>query len=778
MKKKLLPLLLTLCLLCPGFAIRADASFTDVSDPNTALAAAVLQSMGIVGGVGDNRYSPDTVLTRAQFCVFMLHSLGMKDQVSAHSYKTLFSDVKPGNWYTGYVNLAYSQGLLAGYGNGKFGPDDPVTYGQAATLLLRMLGYSSTDVGKVWPTDYVNYAHTLELDEGLSLSADKGVTRGQAAILLYNTLNTESKGGRDKLYKSFDGTATVQKAIVLDCDAQNGTATGQLMACVLSASGASVEYFSQKNQTSSFLVGYEGELLLNPAGKVLGFIPGSTQVKNLVLSSAKASGITDSTGITHRIPGSTVTIIGQDIYTWANTGYIQANALSGRTARLYYDEDGAVSGVYVPTGTANANATAAVATTTAPADELARKLGIPGSYAISKNGTAAKATDLARYDTAYYDAASRTLCASDYRITGYIEAAYPGLDGAQTVTVAGCTIPVLEAAWDSLSGYKPGDRVTLLLTDDCKVAAAISPTTALADMTGILSTDGGSITLCSTGLTIRSNDMDADARLRGTLVEAHVYKDSITCFAWSSPLSGALNIAGRTLGNYSLAPSCRIYEQSGNSLSASYVCSLSGEQGVASRDFEEIFWTDTLDSAHISGARLNSAGQIDLLLLNNVTGNQYSYGKLTRYEGIEGVMTASSPKPVYSSAVTLTNGNGSSQKYLSAHALSHDTYYGIALRSHSNALQQVASLVKLKRSQVFSSAALSLQENDWFASVNGYDLPLSDQVQIYIESTGQWLSGADNVPVAVSSGLPLVAYYDKEPTAGAVVRILVAQDSH
>lgn len=778
MKKKLLSLVLTLCLLCPSLIVRADASFADISDPDTALAAAVLQSMGIVGGVGNDMYSPNTILTRAQFCVFMLHSLGMKDQVSAHSHKTLFSDVKPGNWYTGYVNLAYSQGLLAGYGNGKFGPDDPVTYGQAATLLLRMLGYTSADVGKVWPTDYVNYVHTLELDKGLSLSADKGVTRGQAAILLYNTLNTEGKGAKDKFYKTFGETASVQQVIVLDTDVQNGTATGQLMACVLSTAGTRVEYFSQKNRMSDFLVGYEGELLLNPAGKVLGFIPGSTTMKDVVLSSTKASGITDSTGVTHRIPGSTVTIIGQDVYTWSSTGYIQAGSLSGRAARLYYDEDGAVTGIYIPTGTVNGNASAAVAMTSAPVQELVGKLGITGAYAIVKNGAAATAADLARYDTAYYDAASRTLCASDYRITGYIESATPSVDAAQTLTVAGCALPVLEAAWDSLENYKPGDRVTLLLTDDCKVAAAIAPTTLLADMTGVLSTDGNSIILCSTGLTIRSAEIEADTRLRGTLVEAHIYKDSIACFAWSSSLSGKLNIAERTLGKHSLAPSCRIYEQSGGNLSSSYVYSLAGELGVASRDFDDIFWTDALNADCISGARLNSAGQVDLLLLNNVTGNQYTYGTLIRYEGTEGVMTSSSPKPVYSSAVTLTNGNGQSQKYLSAHTLSHDTYYGIALRSHSNALQQVVSLVKLTRSEPLAAGALSLQENDWYASVNGYDLPVSDQVQIYIESTKQWLSGSDNVPTAVSSGLSLVAHYDKELSSGAVVRILVARESN
>ena len=56
------------------------------------------------------------------------------------------------------MNVAYSEGLVNGYGNGTFGPEDPVTYGQAATLLLRMLGYTSAEVGSLWPLDYTDFS--------------------------------------------------------------------------------------------------------------------------------------------------------------------------------------------------------------------------------------------------------------------------------------------------------------------------------------------------------------------------------------------------------------------------------------------------------------------------------------------------------------------------------------------------------------------------------------------------------------------------------------------
>lgn len=777
MKKKLFSALLTVCLLS-SLTVGATASFTDIQDPKTALAADVLHSLGIVDGVSEGVFSPGTVLTRAQFCVLMIHTLDLKDLVNAHSYKALFTDVKPGSWYTGYVNLAYSRGLLSGYGNGKFGPDDPVTYGQAATLLLRVLGYSSADVGTVWPADYVNYAHTLELDKGLQLSADRQLTRGEAAVLLYNTLYTHPKGSAKEYYYTFSGAASVQPAILLDVSAENGTATNQLMACVITASGVSIEYFSQKNPVSEGLVGYEGELLFNASGKILGFLPGSSEMRDVVIRDAKASGIIDSSGTNHRIPGSTVTIVGDELYTWSNTGYIQVDGLSGRIARLFYDDDGAVCYVYVSTGITNSNTTVAFSETDSPAAELVRKLGVTGSYSITKNGSAANADDLAKYDTAYFDAASGTICASDYRITGYIQAASPALEAAQSVTISGCTIPVLEAAWDTLSSFRLGDRVTVLLTDDRKVAAALPESQVRADMIGVLNRDGSGVCLYDSGLTLTAPRVDADEELRGTLVRVHAEENSLSCFAYSDKkTAGTLNTSLRTLGEYRLAPTCRIYEHSANSLSSGFVYNLSGEPDIPSSDFEEIFWTDIIDSEYISSTHLNSAGQIDLILLNHVTGNDHTYGALTSYTGTQGIMTATSPRPVYNSAITITNAQGVSQKYLSSHALSsHNAFFGISLGSDSSAYQEVLSLVKLTKAPLSDDSAFFLREDEWFISLNGYEIPVSDRVQVLVEATGQWLGGSQGVKTAASSDLPVVIHYDKTPDTGAQVRVIVIEE--
>ena len=99
-----------------------------------------------------------------------------------------FRDVASGAWYYEAVRYVNERGLMAGTGSGTFGPDDPVTYGQVATVLLRMLGYTSAEVGSLWPLDYTDFCDGLGLSQGLALAPNDSLTRGEAAVLLYRAL--------------------------------------------------------------------------------------------------------------------------------------------------------------------------------------------------------------------------------------------------------------------------------------------------------------------------------------------------------------------------------------------------------------------------------------------------------------------------------------------------------------------------------------------------------------------------------------------------------------
>ena len=923
MKKRLGALLLT-AVLCAALLPRTGAAFTDITDPGTALAAATLQGMDIVTGTSATTFSPNSSLTRAEACTLIINTMGLSNQVNTYKQKTLFTDVLPSAWYTGIVNLAYAKGIVNGYGNGTFGPDDRVTYGQFATMLLRLLGYSTEEIGSVWPLDYTAFCDDLGLSDGLSLQPDQVLTRGQAAVLLYRALDCAANGTSKPYYAGISGVTSTKEVILLDNNASYGGKTGLLKVCAADGSSA-VSYCEQANRQSDTLVGaavtlllnssgqavgayplyddaldrravsceevvlldtdasYEGvsgllkaapldgssgvvyyaqateqnssltdqvvTLLLDCSGQVVGMIPGSqtyrdvtisarkdalllsvdtalggesgllsaylldgsgvsyysqtvpqqgaltgtvvtllldssgdvvgtvpksTGYRDVVISSAKSSGLTDADGITHRISASAATIIGEDSYTWSTSGCLQLNNYPGKVARLFYS-NGSVIYVYLTSGTTGSDTQAAYAKTTSAAGELARSLGVTGSYTITKNGAPAVSGDLARYDTAYYDGNSNTLCVSDYKLTGYIQSVSPAMDAAQTITVAGCTLSVLEAAWDTLDDFSLGDRVTLLLTDDCKVAAALSPSICSAELVGVLSQNGGSVTLQPSGLVVTAGEVDAAEKLRGKLVSVSLSDDTIYCYSYSSSAAGKLTVSARTLGSYSLAPACRIYDQAGSSLSSSYLYSLDGELGTASHDFEALFWTDTLAATSVAAAHLNTAGQVDVLVLRDVTGNSYQYGKLTRYTGTDGVVTSTTPYAVYNSAATITNGSGTSSKYLSSYqASTYSSFFGIALQS-TGTHQEVVSLVTLARSTGLSADSFVLQGEDWSVVIGASELPVSEDVQVYVEATEQWLSGSAALQTALSAGKSLDVHYDRTADTGAQVRVIVVK---
>ena len=81
----------------PGGAVR----FLDVDDARVSLAADTLAALGVVGGTGDGKFSPEGHLTRAQLCVMLSRVLNVTWVGSSR-----FDDVAQDAWYAGAVDLA------------------------------------------------------------------------------------------------------------------------------------------------------------------------------------------------------------------------------------------------------------------------------------------------------------------------------------------------------------------------------------------------------------------------------------------------------------------------------------------------------------------------------------------------------------------------------------------------------------------------------------------------------------------------------------------------
>ncbi len=86
-----------------------------------------------MNGYGNGIFGPDSPLSRAMLAQILYNQAGRPD-VSGSSP---FDDVAPDMWYTNAITWAAAQGIVGGYGNGLFGPNDNITREQLAVMLYR-----------------------------------------------------------------------------------------------------------------------------------------------------------------------------------------------------------------------------------------------------------------------------------------------------------------------------------------------------------------------------------------------------------------------------------------------------------------------------------------------------------------------------------------------------------------------------------------------------------------------------------------------------------------
>ena len=116
---------------------------------------------GLMGGVSDGLFAPNGTTTRAQI-VTILWRLEGKPVVN---YLMQFEDVASESWYTEAVRWAASENIVGGYGNGKFGPNDPITRQQMAAILCRYCQYRGIDVSVGEDTNILSYDDAFSISE-------------------------------------------------------------------------------------------------------------------------------------------------------------------------------------------------------------------------------------------------------------------------------------------------------------------------------------------------------------------------------------------------------------------------------------------------------------------------------------------------------------------------------------------------------------------------------------------------------------------------------------
>ena len=251
---------------------------------------------------------------------------------------------------------------------------------------------------------------------------------------------------------------------------------------------------------------------------------------------------------------------------------------------------------------------------------------------VYRNDKASASAELNKYDVYYYSESLQTVWIYTRRAAGRITAVSPSASAPTALTVAGSTYSLGSSAVASkistLNGGGVGEVVTLLLGMDNEVADVITGEEADSVFYGVVQTANRSLVedngadvlqkisvMCTDGI-IRTVNIDKSLNYpTGWLVEISVTPEGEQVTAIESKsVSGTINNTATALGDYALADDVQILDTT--------------SEGLAGTVRPSRIAGTKLNALTVRYYTLNEQGQIDRLILNDVTGDLWKYGVL------------------------------------------------------------------------------------------------------------------------------------------------------
>ncbi len=452
-----------ICALIMILNVNALAVFYDVdTTSDVGNAISQLSSLGIINGFADGSFHPDETLTRAQFAKIAVYMLGEQENAAARSASMVFSDVPKDNWASGYINYIAEKEIINGYPDGTFGANDTINYAQALTILIRLLGYSGEDVGYRWPDGYISRASALGITRNMSFDTYENLTRGNAAYLVYNTLLAEKKENSSINLLS---TSSVEDVVIYgDGEIDASLASGNIM-----TTKGTYKLANASNINSS-MYGKMGTLYLDGEGRATAFVPEKETVRNVTIVSAAKNSDIGKVEITFTENTNTKTEsfgLNAPVYYSGKSSTLE-NAVSeletGREAVLFFSEGGIFERIYLKESSLEGPVTIS-----GSYSQIYSSFNISNKSALSvvRDGRKSNVESISMYDVVYYMRSNNTIYAYTDKITGIYEEAYPIKANVSSVLVAGreyqlSSQKAISKMNESSSSFDIGERVTLL----------------------------------------------------------------------------------------------------------------------------------------------------------------------------------------------------------------------------------------------------------------------------------------------------------------------------
>ena len=208
----------------PAFAVLPQ----EIKGTRFEKAVSVLSALEIMNGDENGEFRLDDTIIRSELTKMAITAMGMEDAADSHSNTKIYDDVTVDHWANGYISLATSMGIVEGDGDGKFRPNDKISYREAVTIMVRAAGYESAAKSKGgYPKGYINVANENSMLKGVEGSSESQISRGNVAILTNNTL--EIKKMQQTGFGSTPVFSVVDKTLLGD-NLKTEKITGQIKA--------------------------------------------------------------------------------------------------------------------------------------------------------------------------------------------------------------------------------------------------------------------------------------------------------------------------------------------------------------------------------------------------------------------------------------------------------------------------------------------------------------------------------------------------------------------
>ena len=756
LNKRLISLITIIAVLISCLAVAevyADNSFEEMK--------MLVGALDIMNGDENGNLNLENFVSRAEFTKIAVAMSEYRNMVATGSSTSMFTDVNFKHWAAPYVRLAVINGIFTGYPDGTFKPDSTVLLEEAVTVMLRLQGYTDADFGNSWPYGQIGIAKGNGILDGVNKTIGNELTRDDILKIAYNTLTSTPKGGNinSKYLEKLDSQYYEDTVIIATNEQNTGVAPGY----VQTSNGT----FRISDGFDQSLVGSKGSLAVINGNYFGGFAQSDANVEKLVIYSKLDNAImaySNGAMVKVDIDGKTTAYQDSEVTTYRN---IEASLKTGDTIYIVRNNSNRIEYINVESDSMTDAETVKTSTW------YSKYTNDVQGLTVMRDGVKGNVSDVKTNDIVYYLKDINTVFAYSKKVTGVYEKATPNKDMPTSVTISGkeYSIETVEAfnKLSSAGSFNYGDTVTIMLGKNSEIADVMTgASTSVAAAYGFLYATGTKSLENSDGEHYTSSYASivyADGTT-ADFVTQKVYtsilnqvvsiklKDGVATLSplTSSYISGKVNSDSYQIGTHAVSPTVSVLDVSTNDSTKTAVY-----KSVYLKRLDGI----NLSDSNVMYFHKNQRGEIDQLILNNATGDNYIYG----------VITSSTDKPNKTQGSPYTiNVNGTEYRCTLDYGTKFRAGDAVGISVSGNSVNSMISL---------QSAGNVSDINGDTVTVGGKDYTTSDSLIVYKKTQSAGGTVTNIMPIGEYmdnvNSLYSTAFWDKAPSSGGRVRIIIVR---